>query len=101
MPITLSSYNLTVECTAVSVAHLLNIMKPSCSATYKSKFLERLARKRIRRIYNATLVSYIDNVIFSQALHQQQAKDYYILLLITDGILTDMDQTIHMIIGQF
>ena len=34
-----------------------------------------------------------------QALHQQQAKDYFILLLITDGILTDMDQTIHMIIG--
>jgi len=33
-----------------------------------------------------------------EALHQQQAKDYYILLLITDGILTDMDQTIHMII---
>ena len=38
--------------------------------------------------------------IILQALHQQQAKDYYILLLITDGILTDMDQTIHMIIGK-
>ncbi|XP_063694395.1 copine-3-like isoform X2 [Bolinopsis microptera] len=33
-----------------------------------------------------------------EALHQRQAKDYFILLLLTDGILTDMQQTIHMII---
>ena len=35
-----------------------------------------------------------------QALNQRQAKDYFILLLLTDGILTDMQQTIHMIIGE-
>ncbi|KAL5260858.1 hypothetical protein ACHWQZ_G006780 [Mnemiopsis leidyi] len=33
-----------------------------------------------------------------EALQQQQAKDYFVLLLLTDGILTDMQQTIHMII---
>lgn len=33
-----------------------------------------------------------------EALHQEQASKYFVLLLLTDGILTDMDQTIHMII---
>ena len=37
-------------------------------------------------------------VNISQALQEERAGNYFVLLMITDGILTDMEQTIHTII---